>query len=127
MAAAVATALEARPELRRLRLQRDGLEVQRRLVRNQAQPGLNLNVFASQDVGYAKPSYRQFEQMRPLYVKRHQVRPGITGLAQVCGGYHTDARDKLRFDLIYVSQRSLWLDLWVLLKTVLVVLRSRGS
>jgi len=66
---------------------------------------------------------RQFEQMRPLYVKRHQVRPGITGLAQVCGGYHTDARDKLRFDLIYVSQRSLWLDLWILLKTAAVVTR----
>jgi exopolysaccharide biosynthesis polyprenyl glycosylphosphotransferase len=66
---------------------------------------------------------RQFQQMRPLYAKRHQVRPGITGLAQVCGGYHTDARDKLRFDLIYVSQRSLWLDLWILLRTVFVMLR----
>jgi exopolysaccharide biosynthesis polyprenyl glycosylphosphotransferase len=67
---------------------------------------------------------RQFERMRPIYAKRHQVRPGITGLAQVCGGYHTDARDKLRFDLIYVSQRSPWLDLWVVLRTVLVVFRS---
>ena len=69
----------------------------------------------------------QFEQWRPLYTKRHQVRPGLTGLAQVCGGYHTDARDKLRFDLIYVSQRSLWLDLWIMLRTVLVVFEARGD
>jgi exopolysaccharide biosynthesis polyprenyl glycosylphosphotransferase len=69
----------------------------------------------------------QFEQLRPLYTKRHQVRPGLTGLAQVCGDYHTDARDKLRFDLIYVSQRSLWLDVWIMLRTVLVVFESRDE
>ena len=63
----------------------------------------------------------QFVERVPAYAQRHLVRPGITGLAQVCGGYHTDARDKLRFDLIYVSHRSLWLDLSILLRTVLVV------
>lgn len=67
---------------------------------------------------------RKFEQLVPSYSRRHQVRPGITGLAQVCGGYHTDARDKLRFDLIYVSHQSLWLDLLILLRTILVVCRS---
>jgi exopolysaccharide biosynthesis polyprenyl glycosylphosphotransferase len=66
---------------------------------------------------------RQFEGLCPSYAKRHQVRPGITGLAQVCAGYHTDARDKLRFDLIYVSHQSLWLDLLILLRTFLVVIR----
>lgn len=64
---------------------------------------------------------QKFERMLPSYAKRHQVRPGITGLAQVCGGYHTDARDKLRFDLVYVSHQSLWFDLSILLRTVLVV------
>ncbi len=64
---------------------------------------------------------RQFTCMVPSYARRHQVRPGITGMAQVCGGYHTDARDKLRFDLIYVSHRSLWLDLTILVRTILVV------
>ena len=63
----------------------------------------------------------QFQAICPTYAKRHQVRPGITGLAQVYAGYHTDWRDKLRFDLIYVSHQSLWLDLKILLKTVLVV------
>ena len=65
---------------------------------------------------------RQFTRMVPSYARRHQVRPGITGLAQVCGGYHTDARDKLRFDLIYVSHRSLWLDLTILVRTVVVIM-----
>lgn len=68
---------------------------------------------------------REFEQQTPSYALRHRVRPGITGLAQVCGGYHTDARDKLRFDLIYVSHRSFWLDLSILARTLLVVFRPR--
>jgi exopolysaccharide biosynthesis polyprenyl glycosylphosphotransferase len=63
----------------------------------------------------------KYQNMVPMYNRRHEVRPGITGLAQICGGYHTDARDKLRFDLIYVSHRSLWFDLSILLRTVLVV------
>jgi exopolysaccharide biosynthesis polyprenyl glycosylphosphotransferase len=66
----------------------------------------------------------QFERMSPNYARRHEVRPGITGLAQVCAGYHTDARDKLRFDLIYVTHQSLWLDLLVMIRTVLVVIRG---
>ncbi|HTE20183.1 MAG TPA: exopolysaccharide biosynthesis polyprenyl glycosylphosphotransferase [Armatimonadota bacterium] len=71
-----------------------------------------------------RPAFvREFESHTPTYAMRHRVRPGITGLAQVCGGYHTDARDKLRFDLIYVSHQSLWLDLSVLLRTVMVVCR----
>jgi lipopolysaccharide/colanic/teichoic acid biosynthesis glycosyltransferase len=69
----------------------------------------------------------RFEQTIPLYSQRHQVRPGITGLAQVCGGYQTDPRDKLRFDLLYVSHRGFWLDLTILLRTVLVVCDTRGG
>ena len=66
---------------------------------------------------------QQFELRSPAYAQRHQVRPGITGLAQVCGNYHTDARDKLRFDLIYVSHYGLWLDISILFRTIVVVLR----
>ena len=66
-----------------------------------------------------------YEKCIPHYARRHGVRPGITGLAQVCGGYHTDARDKLRFDLIYNSHQSIWLDVNLLFRTVLVVLMPR--
>lgn len=69
----------------------------------------------------------RFQQMTPLYAARHSVRPGITGLAQVCGGYRTDARDKLRFDLIYVAHRSMGLDLTILMRTLAIVLSSKGS
>jgi exopolysaccharide biosynthesis polyprenyl glycosylphosphotransferase len=68
---------------------------------------------------------RKFVDRTPAYAKRHEVRPGITGLAQVSGGYHTDARDKLRFDLIYVSHQSLWLDLEILARTVKVCVVPR--
>lgn len=69
----------------------------------------------------------QFQRDIPGYCRRHEVRPGITGLAQVRAGYHTDARDKLRFDLIYVSHQSLWLDLCILVRTLKVVLRPLRS
>jgi exopolysaccharide biosynthesis polyprenyl glycosylphosphotransferase len=64
---------------------------------------------------------RQFERALPNYSRRHLVRPGMTGLAQVCAGYHTDHRDKLRFDLIYVTQHTIWMDLSILIRTLRVV------
>ena len=57
----------------------------------------------------------------PSYRLRHQARPGITGLAQVHGGYHTDARDKLRFDLTYVSHGSLKMDAQIILRTLKIM------
>jgi exopolysaccharide biosynthesis polyprenyl glycosylphosphotransferase len=64
----------------------------------------------------------------PLYSARHAVRPGITGWAQVQFRYARSVRDastKLQYDLYYVSHRHLVLDLIIVLKTVLVVLRFR--
>ena len=56
------------------------------------------------------------------YEARLAVKPGITGLAQVCGGYSSTADHKLKFDLMYIHNQSLMLDLWILFKTVAVVL-----
>lgn len=64
----------------------------------------------------------RFTERDPVYARRHEVRPGITGLAQVHGGYHTDARDKLRFDLFYVSHRSVLLDVSILWQTFLLMM-----
>jgi lipopolysaccharide/colanic/teichoic acid biosynthesis glycosyltransferase len=58
------------------------------------------------------------------YAQRHCLRPGITGLAQVCGGYLTHAYVKLHYDLLYVYNHSLWLDLCILARTPLVILRA---
>jgi sugar transferase (PEP-CTERM system associated) len=61
----------------------------------------------------------------PYYSERHRVKPGITGWAQVCYPYGAsieDAKEKLAYDLYYIKNRSLFLDIVILLQTVRVVL-----
>lgn len=66
----------------------------------------------------------------PLYTpeqaRRHDVLPGITGLAQVSGRNELDWEERLRLDSWYVSHRSLALDLRILVRTVGQVLLRRG-
>jgi sugar transferase (PEP-CTERM system associated) len=66
----------------------------------------------------------------PLYAVRHNVKPGITGWAQVnypYGASIDDARRKLAFDLYYVKNENLFLDVIILLQTVRVVIMLAGS
>ena len=60
------------------------------------------------------------------YRERMKVRPGLTGYAQVNGEYHTSASTKLKYDLAYIHNRSLWLDCKILASTVKVMLTRRG-
>jgi exopolysaccharide biosynthesis polyprenyl glycosylphosphotransferase len=60
------------------------------------------------------------------YAERFEVRPGVTGLAQVNGDYHSSPANKLRYDLAYIANAGLWLDLSILLRTVKIILTSRG-
>jgi exopolysaccharide biosynthesis polyprenyl glycosylphosphotransferase len=69
----------------------------------------------------------RFEVEIPNYRERHQVPPGITGWAQVHGGYAIDAEMKLRYDLLYVYNWSPWLDLKIMLQTVVTVCRRTGQ
>ncbi len=66
----------------------------------------------------------------PLYsleqARRQDVRPGITGWAQINGRNAISWEDKFRLDTWYVDHRSLWLDTKILLLTVVKVLRSDG-
>lgn len=62
----------------------------------------------------------------PGYSERFAVPPGLTGLAQINGEYHSTAQNKLRYDLAYIANWSVWLDLWILVQTVKIVLTSRG-
>lgn len=62
----------------------------------------------------------------PEQARRHEVRPGITGLAQVSGRNALSWEDKFRLDVEYVDQRSLRLDVQILLKTLLKVIRRDG-
>lgn len=66
----------------------------------------------------------------PLYNseqhKRHNVRPGISGLAQINGRNKLSWRKKFNFDIYYVNNLSFWLDLNIIIKTVLVVFKRQG-
>jgi sugar transferase (PEP-CTERM system associated) len=66
----------------------------------------------------------------PYYGVRHAVRPGITGWAQVqykYGNTLEDAREKLQYDLFYIKNASVGLDLLILFQTVKIVLLGRGA
>jgi sugar transferase EpsL len=58
--------------------------------------------------------------------RRHDVLPGLTGWAQVNGRNSTGWAERLEMDVWYVDNRSLWLDLRILCRTIAVVLRRRG-
>jgi exopolysaccharide biosynthesis polyprenyl glycosylphosphotransferase len=66
-----------------------------------------------------------FEREIPGYARRHEVPPGLTGLAQIHGRYHTDAEYKLGYDLQYLVNWSPVLDLEILARTLWVVLTQR--
>lgn len=66
----------------------------------------------------------------PYYTERHRVKPGITGWAQICypyGDSEKDSMEKLQFDLYYVKNYSLFLDLVVLFQTAGAVLWGKGG
>ncbi|KPF44276.1 exopolysaccharide biosynthesis polyprenyl glycosylphosphotransferase [beta proteobacterium AAP121] len=72
----------------------------------------------------------QLTQELPFYALRHSVKPGVTGWAQVRYAYGATVEDslqKLQFDLYYVKNHTLFLDLVVLMETVGVVLTGKGA
>lgn len=73
---------------------------------------------------------KELKKTIPYYSLRHTVKPGLTGWAQVCfpyGASEEDARRKLEYDLYYVKNISLLLDLNIILKTMGVVLFPKGA
>ncbi len=69
---------------------------------------------------------RSYADEIPGYLERFQVKPGLTGLAQVNGEYHTSAEYKLKYDLAYIYNYSLVLDLKIMAETVKVMVTRRG-
>ena len=71
---------------------------------------------------------------RPYFVKRHKalmeirlaVRPGLTGLAQVRNAYDLHPKHKIKYDYLYIQRRSLPLNLYILAKTIPVMLSKKG-
>jgi lipopolysaccharide/colanic/teichoic acid biosynthesis glycosyltransferase len=76
------------------------------------------------------PFVNELSRKVPFYASRHSVKPGITGWAQIrypYGASVDDAVQKLQFDLYYVKNHSLFLDLVILLQTAQVVLFGHDS
>ncbi len=72
----------------------------------------------------------QLQRRIPYYSKRHTIKPGITGWAQLQYGYgasEEDAIEKLQYDLYYIKNQGLVLDLMIVLQTVEVVLWGNGA
>jgi lipopolysaccharide/colanic/teichoic acid biosynthesis glycosyltransferase len=78
-----------------------------------------------------RPSFvEELKEAIPFYEIRHTVKPGITGWAQVryhYGASMEDAKRKHQFDLFYVKNNSLFLDLLVLIETVSVIVFREGQ
>jgi exopolysaccharide biosynthesis polyprenyl glycosylphosphotransferase len=69
----------------------------------------------------------QYLEDIPGYIERFAVRPGLTGLAQVNGDYHSSAQNKLRYDLAYLANWNLFLDLSLLFRTLRIVVSTQGT
>ena len=66
------------------------------------------------------------ERYTPEQARRHEVKPGITGWAQIHGRNNLSWEERLRLDVWYVDHWSLWLDLKILWRTLWMVLRREG-
>lgn len=70
---------------------------------------------------------KQFIAQKPEYDYRHNVKPGITGLAQIAGKYNTSAYDKMIYDLLYIQDVSVKTDLMIMLQTFKVLLTKSST
>jgi exopolysaccharide biosynthesis polyprenyl glycosylphosphotransferase len=72
----------------------------------------------------------QLTEQIPFYGQRHAVRPGLTGWAQVRYAYGAsveDAMEKLQYDLYYIKNRSIALDVYIIVETLKTVVTRSGS
>ena len=71
--------------------------------------------------------YREFETYIPGFSNRMMVTPGLTGWAQVNGGYDLRPEEKIVYDMEYIEHQSVLLDMQCLLKTAALVFTHRGA
>lgn len=70
---------------------------------------------------------KEFIKFIPDFNDRLLVKPGITGWAQVNGGYSLTPKEKLEFDKYYIKNRGFKLDLLILIKTIIVIFTRHGA
>lgn len=71
--------------------------------------------------------YEQFEKYIVGFSNRLVVVPGLTGYAQVNGGYELKPEEKIVYDIEYIEKRSVLLDLWCIVQTFRVVFSGKGA
>lgn len=71
--------------------------------------------------------YDEFEKYVHGFSERLRVKPGLTGLAQVSGGYDLKPEEKIVFDIEYIKNRSILLDIKIMFRTVAVVFTHDGA
>jgi lipopolysaccharide/colanic/teichoic acid biosynthesis glycosyltransferase len=64
---------------------------------------------------------------REAFAKRVTLMPGVTGLWQVSGRSDVAFEDMLHLDIDYIENWSLWLDLWIIWQTILVIFTGKGA
>ncbi|XZF76262.1 sugar transferase [Bacillus sp. AL-1R] len=69
----------------------------------------------------------KFNHEVPGFTNRLTVKPGLTGWAQVNGGYELTPKEKLALDLHYIEHQSIMLDIRIMFKTIKVVLTGEGA
>ena len=74
-----------------------------------------------------RPQMKDFlEHYTPEQMRRHEVKPGMTGLAQVSGRNNLSWEEKFELDVQYLETQSIWLDFKIMFKTVKVMLTKEG-
>lgn len=71
--------------------------------------------------------YNEFEKYIHGFSQRLKVKPGLTGHAQINGGYNLAPHEKIIFDIEYIKKRSLWFDIKIIFKTIAVVFTHEGA
>lgn len=77
-----------------------------------------------------RPEFQDILKSVPFYEERYLIKPGLTGWAQINFRYGSsikDAAEKLKFDLYYIKNRSLILDIGIILKTIRIALKQAGK
>ncbi|MBA3534343.1 MAG: sugar transferase [Ardenticatenales bacterium] len=74
-----------------------------------------------------RPTSFKPETYQLWQTERLDVQPGLTGLWQILGRSSTEFDERLRLDVAYIERRCLWLDMEILLRTVLAVFQGRGA
>jgi Undecaprenyl-phosphate galactose phosphotransferase WbaP len=69
----------------------------------------------------------EMEKYGEDFLRIFSVKPGMSGLWQVSGRSNTDYAERVAYDSYYLQSWSIWLDLWILYKTIGVVLNKKGA